>query len=279
VRRHRVDAQQRRHGLSFDEVPTLYDRYRPDYPDEVIDDLVALAGCAPGESVLEIGAGTGKATMAMVARGLRITAIEPAPRMAAMLARKLQGHDGARVVIARFEDVELAGSRFQLVMSAMAFHWIDPTVGYARAAVLLAPEGRFGLIRTDHVSGPASAEYFRLVRPIYEREAPELARRIVIPPAEDVPECPDGIESGGLFAIDAQRRYLWDQPYAADAFVGLLRTYSDHRALPRERRARLLAGVRSVIDDRLGGTITTHYLTTLCVARRRDSSAEPHRYM
>jgi SAM-dependent methyltransferase len=267
--RPRVDAQERRHGLSFDEVPTLYDRYRPEYPHDVIDDLLSLTGCAPGASVLEVGAGTGKATMALVERGMVVTAIEPASRMAAMLTNKLRGHPDARVLMDRFEDVDLGGSSYQLVVSAMAFHWIDPAVGYSRAANLLAPDGRLGLIRTDHVAGPASADYFRLVRPIYEQEAPELARRIVMPPPANLAECPDDLTTGDRFVPDVKRSYPWDQRYRSDGLIGLLRTYSDHRALPRQRRARLMAGIREVIEGQLGGWVTTHYLTTLCVARRR----------
>jgi SAM-dependent methyltransferase len=265
--RHRVDALERRHGLIFDEAPTLYDRYRHGYPDAAIDDLLSLAGCAPGDEVLEVGAGTGKATMALVARGMRVTAIEPAPRMSAMLTRKLASHPGSRVLSARFEAADLTGSTYKLVVSAMAFHWVDPTVRYVRAAELLAPDGRLGLIRTDHVTGPSSSDYFRLALPIYERDAPEFARRIVIPAPDDVAACPDDLATGGVFVPDAERRYPWDLRYTADAFVGLLRTYSDHRGLPRERRARLLAGIRQLIERELGGSVTAHYLTTLCVAR------------
>ncbi|HET6873413.1 MAG TPA: rRNA adenine N-6-methyltransferase family protein, partial [Acidimicrobiales bacterium] len=73
----------------FDQGAVAYDRYRPRYPDSVFDEIVTKARLGPGASAVEIGAGTGIATVRLVERGLRVTAVEPAPAMAAIVRAKL----------------------------------------------------------------------------------------------------------------------------------------------------------------------------------------------
>lgn len=75
-----------RHGLGrvFNEVPELYDRVRPGYPDELFADLCAITGMDKRSSVLEVGCGTGQATRSLAALGCSVTAVEPGADMAAL---------------------------------------------------------------------------------------------------------------------------------------------------------------------------------------------------
>ena len=76
-------------GRVFNEVPELYDRIRPGYPDELLADLVTITGLDDGSSVLEVGCGTGQATRSLAALGCTVTAIEPGPGMAALARQRL----------------------------------------------------------------------------------------------------------------------------------------------------------------------------------------------
>ncbi len=69
---------------TFDEVAEIYDRARPSYPEQLFDDLVALADLQPGESLLEIGCGTGRTTLPLAERGFRITCVELGENLAAV---------------------------------------------------------------------------------------------------------------------------------------------------------------------------------------------------
>src|SRR5437868_1844167 len=84
-------------GRLFDEVPELYDRVRPTYPDELFADLVAITGIHEASAVLEVGCGTGQATRSMGALGLSIIAVEPGTGMAALARQRLRDLDNVKV--------------------------------------------------------------------------------------------------------------------------------------------------------------------------------------
>jgi 2-polyprenyl-3-methyl-5-hydroxy-6-metoxy-1,4-benzoquinol methylase len=108
---------------SFGSVAEQYDRYRPTYPDALIDDLAALQ---PAQ-VLDVGCGTGKAAVALARRGLSVLGVELDERMADVA----RGH-GISVEVAAFETWDDAGRRFDLITCAGAWHWIDHGPGVSK---------------------------------------------------------------------------------------------------------------------------------------------------
>ncbi|MEY9988613.1 SAM-dependent methyltransferase [Streptomyces sp. V4I8] len=161
------DERRRVHlSKTFDEDAELYDRARPGYPPELFDDLADVAGAGPGRHVLEVGAGTGKATVPLAERGCRITAVELGAGMAAVARRNLAGFEAVNVVTADFETWPLPQEPFDTVVSATAFHWIDPAVRMAKAADALRPGGALAVVATQHVAG-GSEEFFVEVQDCY----------------------------------------------------------------------------------------------------------------
>ncbi|GAA2838705.1 class I SAM-dependent methyltransferase [Kribbella solani] len=125
-------------ALSFGSVAEAYERYRPGYPTELLELVVAYAG-APIRTALEIGAGTGKATRLFVQGGIAVTATEPD---AAMLAELRKHLPNVTTVQAAFEDLPL-DSAYDLVYSAAALHWTNPDGRWDRMAALVRPGGVF----------------------------------------------------------------------------------------------------------------------------------------
>lgn len=260
----------RRADLSrtFDEDAELYDRARPGYPPRLFADLDALAGTGPGCRVLEVGAGTGKATVPLAERGCRITAVELGADMAAVARRKLAGFEAVEVVTADFESWPLPRERFDVVVSATAFHWIDPAVRMVKAADALRPGGALAVVATQHVAG-GSEEFFIEVQGCYERFDPTTPPGLRPPAAGDVDtsDHADEVARSGRFGPVVVRRYEWDLTYTTAEYLDVLCTYSNHRALPPEARDGLLRCIAGLIDGRYGGRITKRYLTESRVSR------------
>ncbi|WP_137234730.1 class I SAM-dependent methyltransferase [Streptomyces sp. BPSDS2] len=271
---------------TFDEDAELYDRARPGYPPELYDDLVDLAGARPGRRVLEIGCGTGQATVPLAALGCRITAVEAGPRMAAIARRNLAeaeaaeaeaeagpgagaGAVSAEVVTAEFENWPLPAEPFDVVLAATAFHWIDPAVRVTRAADALHPGGALAVVRNQHVRG-GTEEFFVEVQRCYERFDPATRPGMRPPEAGEVDNSDhtEEIERSGRFGDTVFRRYTWDRTYSTAEYLDVLRTYSGHRALPDAARNGLLACVAGLIDGHYGGRVTKRYLIELAVSHR-----------
>jgi SAM-dependent methyltransferase len=252
---------------TFDEAAELYDRARPGYPPAVFDDLAALAGLGPGARVLELGAGTGKATVPLAGRGYAVVAVELGPHLAAVARRNLAGFPAARVVVAAFEDWPLPAEPFDAVVAATAFAWIDPAVRVTRAAAALRPGGALATIGTHHVAG-GTAAFFVEVQACYERWDPATPPGLRLPGAADVPFDSAELDRSGRFGPAVFRRYEWDVTYPTGAYLDVLRTYSGHRALDPVARGHLLDCIARLIDSRYGGRIAKRYLTELRLARR-----------
>jgi cyclopropane fatty-acyl-phospholipid synthase-like methyltransferase len=112
---------------TFDSAAEVYQEARPQYPERLFDRLVSVTGLQPGDRVLEVGAGPGKATLPLARRGLRITALEPGPALAARARRDLAGYP-VEVVEARLEDWDGEPSAYAAVIAATSWHWVDPEV-------------------------------------------------------------------------------------------------------------------------------------------------------
>ena len=162
-----------RHQLrkrSFDRVARLYDRVRPGYPEPLFDDLVRLSGIPEGGRVLEIGPGTGQATLPLARRGLSILGIEMGKSMARLCRRNLAAFPNVKILTAAFEDWRPEGhdrggdmtqlspigivsqaarapcGQFDLVLAATAFHWIRTRLAFTRCAKVLKPHGSLALM-------------------------------------------------------------------------------------------------------------------------------------
>src|SRR5262245_9141318 len=153
-------AERRQVGRVFDEVPELYDRVRPTYPDELFADLMAITGVHEGSSVLEVGCGTGQATRSLAALGFSVTAVEPGAGLADLARRRLAGFDNVEVEASTFEDWDARGRRFDLLLAAASWHWVDPGVGWSKAHGVLGPDGWMALIGHVVVRRPGEPEVY-----------------------------------------------------------------------------------------------------------------------
>jgi SAM-dependent methyltransferase len=262
---------------TFERVPELYDRARPDYPPQIFDDLAALAELPANARLIEIGSGTGKATLPLAERGYAITCIELGAQLAALARRKLAAFPRVEVINADFETWQPRGSGFDAVVAFSAFHWLAPGLRYSRSADLLREGGSLAILSTAHVLPPDGDPFFVEVQADYQAVVPDdphTKAGAEGPPHPDaVGELSDRVlgaelEASGQFAEALTRRYLWDVVYTADEYLAVLNTYSGHLALDDDTRARLLARIHQRIEARPERKVRKTYLALLYVAER-----------
>lgn len=241
----------------FGEDAELYDRCRPSYPAALFDAVASLVE-APARAI-EVGCGTGKATGLLAARGVTGVAVDPDGRMAALAAARLASYRGWRVDVADFErwvprdgDVPV-----DLVVSAQAWHWVEPDVRLAKGLSLLRPGGWLALVwnRPDADPSPLRQE----LDAVYAELAPGVPTD---GPGSTGRRGPRELAEGGELADAPRRTYPWSHPYTPAEWTELLRTQSDHRLLPGSQLERLLASVAATIDSH-GGVYVHPYVSLL----------------
>jgi SAM-dependent methyltransferase len=255
---------------TFDQVPELYDRARPSYPRQLFDDLVSLAQLPAKARLVEIGCGTGQATLPLAQRGYAITCVELGKHLADVAQRKLASFESVEVINTSFESWHPERAEFDAIVAFTAFHWIDPDVRYTKTGELLRERGKLAIVSTWHVLLPDGDPFFVEVQEDYEAVVPEDPKTQAGaggPPHPDaVADRSEEIAGSGRFRNIGARRYLWDVIYTADDYIAVLNTYSGHRAFDDETRKLLLSRIHRRIEARPKRKVRKTYLAILNVA-------------
>lgn len=253
---------------SFDQVAEEYDAERPGYPPALIDDIVALAALPSPAHILEIGCGTGQATQPFAERGDHMLCLDIGAAMLAVAQRKLAEYPHVAFHHGAFEEWPTQAGAFDLVMSATAFHWVPPEIGYPKAAEALKPTGSLAIFAHEHLPlDPAFAADLHAIEqnltPEWPdpRTPPDLAATIAASAAT--------IDATGLFAPTVVQTYPWARSYSAEEFVRLHNTFSNYRSLDDATRAAIFRAIAELINRHYAGTITKSYLAVLYLARKR----------
>ena len=263
VRPDRLEAHQYREmAESFGVDPERYDRTRPPYPDALVARIVAAS---PGPDVLDVGCGTGIAGRQFLAAGCRVLGVEPDERMAGFARRS-----GIEVEAGTFEAWDSAGRRFDAVVAAQAWHWVDPVAGAAKAAAVLRPGGRLAVF-WNAFDPPgdlraAFGEIFRRVLP----DSPSggfWARPAIDAYRAGCAHVADVIRQSGAFAEPEEWLSYWQRPYTREEWLDLVPTTGGFTRHPEAIQAELLDGLGAAVDA-AGGTFTMSYTTIAATAAR-----------
>jgi SAM-dependent methyltransferase len=253
---------------TFDTVASLYDEVRPGYPDVIVDAIVERSGLPAEGRILEIGCGTGQITRPFARRGYAILALELGPSLAALAAEHLCPYPQVHVVPVAFETWPIEREAFDLVLSAQAFHWIDPAFGLARAAEVLKPQGAIALVW--HLDRSEHTDFYQATRPLYERFLPSDAQREHVDPlAQRAMRYHDALSQSDAFAGLTTIRHPWQRQYTGPQFLKLLQTFSNHQTLPEPAKTQFFQGMEAELA-RFGNVVTRHYETLLLVAHKVD---------
>jgi SAM-dependent methyltransferase len=252
---------------SFNNVARGYDEIRPGYPEQLFRDIDAVTVSSGRREALEIGCGTGQATLPVARLGYDILCLDIGANMIQVAAEKLKAYPNVRFQNLSFEEWPLVPNSYDLVFSATAFHWVPREIGFPKAAQALKPGGALAVFSNAHPQ-PFNG-FFEEVQPIYSRVVPEWGD-----PRDQLPtdeknqlEC-KAIEATGLFSSVELKTYPWSMQYRTAEYLSLLNTYSGHLQLEAQRRQRLYDEIGALIDSSYGGMIERPYLTVLYLCRK-----------
>ncbi|MFD9880929.1 class I SAM-dependent methyltransferase [Streptomyces alboflavus] len=250
---------------SFGAEAGRYDRARPDYPQALVDRVVAAI---PGTDVLDVGVGTGIAARQFLAAGCRVLGVDVDARMADVARAS-----GVETEVAAFETWDPAGRTFDAVVSAQAWHWVDAVAGAACAARVLRPGGRLAVFWNVFVLAPDVREAFADVHRRVLPDAP-LNPWAAAPLDAYGPlsaKAVDGMRRAAGFDAPQEWRFDWEREYTREQWLDQLPTHGGAGGLPPAALAELLRGIGGVIDE-LGGGFTMGYATVAVTARRTGSA-------
>ncbi|MDT5141604.1 MAG: hypothetical protein QOI79_936 [Mycobacterium sp.] len=220
----------RERANSFGGAAQNYDAYRPRYPDELIDEVLAPRA----HRVLDVGAGTGIASMQLIERGADLLAVEPDTRMAAVAQAK-----GIPVENAIFEQWEPAGRRFDRVVFAASFHWVDPAVALPKIRGILNDGGKLALIWNRlRPTNPTRAEFESVYRDYMDVETHR---------GDGNPGAIVDLLAAAGFTV-TQRRYPHDLHYSAQQWIDIAFTFSNQLILAADKATQL----RARLAERIG---------------------------
>ena len=156
----------------FDENVVMYDKYRPTYVAELYSDIINYTSITENSNILEIGCGTGNATLPFIKTGAKVTAVELGENLTDYTKDKFSEYENFNIINARFEDYK-TDEKYDLIFAATAFHWIKPEYAYSRCKDLLTPCGVLATFWNTPRISRHNAELYSEIQALYAEYLPD----------------------------------------------------------------------------------------------------------
>jgi SAM-dependent methyltransferase len=221
----------------FASVADEYERGRPEYAPAVVGALAAELGLRPGDRVLDLGAGTGKLTRALLAGGLDVIAVEPQGPLLEKLAEKV-GSERIREGVA--EAIPLEQGSVAAVTVADAFHWFDPQPSLVEVARVLRPGGGLAVIST--APDWSGASWAHELGAMVTESRPEH-------PHFDGPSWKEAVRAGGGWTEPREVRVTATRLADPERIVDHMASMSWIAGMPEDERASTIERMRALIGS------------------------------
>lgn len=245
-----------------------YESSRPDYPEQVYELLRYRGVVFDGADVLEIGAGNGLATRRVLRMGARVVALEPDARFEPML-QQLSPLGALEVRTEAFEEARL-DTRFDAVVCATSFHWLDPIPALRRFRALLASGGQVAIWSNVFQDLTRDVDAFHEATQALLMPLADSPSNTEVPFALDRASRFDEISRSGGYTTPRRWEFRWTLTLDADQARALYATFSPIRRLADDERQRVLDGIRDVADRQFAGIVERYMTTTLYLVGRQD---------
>ncbi len=249
----------------FNQAAAYYDKYRPSYPQEIIDSLISVTGITKGSDLLEIGCGSGKATVQFIGNGFNILGIDPGEDLIRIGNERFKKNN-VNFIKGRFEEYEFGQKKFDVIYAAQSFHWVPQPIGYQKCADVLKENGYLALFWNMYVLADDDTD----------KELLEISKQYGgIADFVTATECKNRIESivsqivdSNLFENPTVIRKLWKQNYTADDFYGFALTGNRFMQNSDKDKKKAYSDIVALAKKN-GGIIERPYLCVLYIAKKR----------
>ena len=265
----------------FDEIVVNYDKIRPECPGKLFTDIFDYIGTDKAKNTLEIGAGTGKATIPFLDAGYDVTAVEISVNMVKVLRDRFKDYNKFKVINTAFEDALLEENTYDLIYAVSAFHWVNAQIGCPKVLRLLKTGGAVALICYTGVLRYAGApgedeETYEKIQEIYKKYFHKPYKKPLKISKEIMKEPDEIFKRYGFkdlrdygFTDISINLYDASRIFNADEYITLLDTYADHRNLPENDKRYLYEGIKEVILKN-GGCYKMDNIFQLYMGRKKD---------
>jgi SAM-dependent methyltransferase len=271
----------------FDAVANTYDARRPGFPPVVFEEIVATTGLGRGSPVVEVGPGTGQATIRLAELGTQLIAVEPGAALVELLYQRFSAFPNVTIIRSRFEDWEPPNTGFDAVVAASSWHWLEPATRWQKAHDVLNPSGWLVLLGHVVVTDPNEPEVYAETADLHEAhasghptwghppttqdviEAADAASASIAEVERVIGRAPDPFETEDLFQPPLLSWHRQVQHFDAHGYVEHLRTTSLYGSLNADVRGPLLLAIEQRIRERMENHATRRYLISVRLAEKR----------
>jgi len=250
---------------TFNTVCSEYDKWRPTYVRELYDDIFTTKEINKLSNVLEIGIGTGQATLPILEKGCSLTAIELGDRLAEYSKQKFSDYEKFIVKNIAFQDFECQSGSYDLIYSATAFHWIPEDIGYTKVFEMLKSGGVFARFANNPYRDKEKEDLHDAMQKVYSKYMPGSS--IGKEYNEEDAQYRADISKVYGFVDTGYKLYRRTRTFTAEEYISLLGTYSDHIAIEDQKRLKFFYEIQRIIED-FGNKITLYDTIDLQLARK-----------
>jgi len=256
---------------SFDVFADNYNYVRPGYPEKMYKDIKEICTVSNKSILLEIGAGSGIATIELAKLGCKVIGIEPGANLAEIAKKQTTQFSNVEIREKTFEELEASDKSFDIVLALTSFHWISEFMKYQKVHSVLKDDGSFGLVWNSFFQSDSKAtqEINQLYQELLPDVYPKTDENVNVSVLNKLATREKEINESDLFYIHFLRKYVSVWNYDVDTYPKLLNTFPKIIKVEENRRKEFLYRVGEIVKQY--GKISIPVLTTLIICRKKDS--------
>ncbi len=255
----------------YSDVAEAYDRFRPRYPEQLIQRAIAMAQLPAAAALLEIGCGPGIATVPFAKLGFSLTCLEPSLATCQIARQNCGSYPQVEIVNTTFEEWAQGVELFDGILAATSFHWVSTAVAYAKAAAILKPTG--SLILLWNTAPVLDDELYQALQPIYLADAPTLAKHYTEERGNQeasIQQIGQKVVDSGLFTDQGFEAVPCESVYSVEAYLTLLSTFSPYIALEASQRQMLFERLAKTLEEMGVKMVIVSYFSAFHILQKAD---------